>query len=230
MAAGETAVDASKVVPFRYDLVNLGRELLAQLTAPAALNFSAALAAAPLDAAAVRASGGFYAALLRDLDALVATDSAFLLGPWLEMAKSLAARAEGGGAAADADDCENSYGIETCAGFLEWNARVQLTTWNPTPEDATEYVSGPVDYAAKHWSGLISSYYVPRVEKIVRQAVADAAQAGGRLNTSAVSLLKAQHAYAWQRATDAFPTAVTGDALAVSKAMLEKYRVWYGTC
>ena len=226
LVAAGTAVDASKVVPFRYDLVNLGRELLAQLTSPAALNFSAALSAEPLDAAAVKATGAFYAGLLRDLDALVATDSAFLLGPWLDMARSLA----GDGQSGSANDCENSYGIETCAGFLEWNARVQLTTWNPTPKAATEYVSGPVDYASKHWSGLISSYYAPRVDKIVQQAVLDAAGAGGKLNITAVNLLKAQHAYAWQLATDRFPTVVTGDALAVSKAMLAKYREWYSTC
>jgi hypothetical protein len=60
--------------------------------------------------------------------------------------------------------------------------------------------------------------------------VADAAKAGGKLNTAAVNLLKAQHAYKWQLATDKFPTVVTGDALVVSKATLDKYRVWYSTC
>jgi len=219
IAAGD-AVDPN-LVTFRYDLVDLGRELLAQLTPPAALNFSAALGAEKLDAAAVAASGAFYAELLRDIDALVATDSAFLLGPWLEMARALA---DDGGA-----DCDNSYGIATCAGFYEWNARVQLTTWNPTPKGAVGYPGGPDDYAQKHWSGLVGSYYAPRVDMVAKQALADAA-AGGKLNVSAVNLLKAQHAYAWQMATDKFPTTVTGDALAVSKAMLAKYRSWYAPC
>ena len=209
------------LVTFRYDLVNLGRELLAQLTTPAALNFSAALEAVPLDAGVVAASGAFYAELLRDIDTLVATESAFLLGPWLEMARAFG---DDGSA-----DCGNSYGIATCAGFYEWNARVQLTTWNPTPKNATQYVSGPEDYAQKHWSGLIASYYAPRVEKMTQQGVADAA-AGGKLNTTAMNLVKAQHAYAWQLASDKFPTVVTGDALAVSKAMLAKYESWYESC
>ena len=42
-------------------------------------------------------SGGLYVQILEDLDALVATDTAFLLGPWLEMARSKAA--------AGANDC-----------------------------------------------------------------------------------------------------------------------------
>ena len=80
-----------------------------------------------------------------------------------------------------------------------------------------------------NWSGLIGAYYAPRVEKMTKQALSDAA-AGGKLNTTAVDAVKAQHAYMWQLATDRYPTAVTGDALAVSKAMLVKYRSWYATC
>ena len=64
----------------------------------------------------------------------------------------------------------------------------------------------------------------------MQQAVDDAARAGGTLNATAVKLLKAQHAYTWQLATGKFATAVTPGALAVSKAMLAKYRVWYGAC
>ena len=37
--------------PFRYDLVNTGREVLAQLAGPAGKNFTASFAAAPMDAA-----------------------------------------------------------------------------------------------------------------------------------------------------------------------------------
>ncbi len=31
-----------------------------------------------------------------------------------------------------------------------------------------------MDYAAKHWSGLIADYYAVRVEKIMEQALKDA--------------------------------------------------------
>ena len=57
-------------------------------------------------------SGGLYVQILKDLDALVATDTAFLLGPWLEMARSKAA--------AGADDCGAGPGYDIgtdCAKF-----------------------------------------------------------------------------------------------------------------
>ena len=44
-----------------------------------------------LDEAAIARTGQAYATVLEDIDALVATDTAFLLGPWLEVAKALAA-------------------------------------------------------------------------------------------------------------------------------------------
>ena len=76
---------------------SLGREVLAQLSAPVSLNFSDATKASQLDAAMLTSSGGLYMQILEDLDSLVATDTAFLLGPWLEMARSKAA--------AGANDC-----------------------------------------------------------------------------------------------------------------------------
>ena len=126
----------------------------------------------------MEAGGGFYAELLRDMDALVATDAAFLLGPWLAMARRLAEDdttgtgtgisgtgtetsgtgtetsgtgtgtgtkgigGAGGTSASDAAfDCENDYGIGTCADFLEWNARAQLTTSHFS--DRRRHVWGP---------------------------------------------------------------------------------------
>jgi hypothetical protein len=60
---------------------------------------------------------------------------------------------------------------------MEWNARVQVTTWNPVPPGATAIPGGPIDYASKHWSGLISGYYQSRAAMAMRMAGA-AAQAG----------------------------------------------------
>ena len=145
---------------FRYDLVNLGRELLAQLTTPAVQNFTTAYTAKTMDPALVKATGVFYAELLRDIDALVATDSAFLLGPWIAMARGLS-----GGATDCVADGYAALSSGDCGDFLEWNARVQVTTWNPTPSTAASVPGGPIDYACKHWSGLIG--YVSRTQNMV---------------------------------------------------------------
>lgn len=96
-AAQSGAVDAVRLEPARYDLVNLGRELLAQLSTPMSQNFSDAVTAkAPLDAGRISATGAAYIDLLLDVDTLVGSDTAFLLGPWLQAAR---------GWGAGADDC-----------------------------------------------------------------------------------------------------------------------------
>lgn len=73
--------------------------------------------------------------VLRDLDQLLATDSRFMLGPWLEQAKSLGK-------------------TEMEKKLYEFNARNQITLWGPNGEI--------IDYAAKQWSGLMIDYYMTR--------------------------------------------------------------------
>ena len=64
----------------RYDLVNTGREVLAQLAGPIGVNFTTELAKDPLDSALVNSTGRLYVDVLLDVDRLVGTDTAFLLG------------------------------------------------------------------------------------------------------------------------------------------------------
>lgn len=214
--------------PFRYDLVNTGREVLAQLAGPAGHNFSTAIhnAAGKLDAAVIKRTGAFYAQVLDDLDALLATDTAFQLGPWIQMAKTFAA--ENG-----VEDCVPSSTsgwptITSCVKFYEWNARSQLTTWNPTPL-GSKIPGGPIDYASKHWSGLVSDYYGNRVTITMNQALSDAA-AGKALDSGALDTLMGQHAYNWTTATNPYPTESVGDFVDVSKAMMSKYKSWFASC
>ncbi len=140
LAAGPAGAPLRALEPFRYDLVNLGREVLAQLSVPLSQNFSDALGVVPLAAATLARTGSAYLALLHDLDALLGTDPAFMLGPWLAMARALAMAAPG------ARDCgSNAWGVAACPDFYEWNARVQLTTWNPTAANASAIPGGPND-------------------------------------------------------------------------------------
>ena len=102
---------------------SLGREVLAQLSAPVSLNFSDATKSSQLDAAMLTSSGGLYVQILEDLDSLVATDTAFLLGPWLESARKL------GGNATDCMDTRlPALASGDCGDFMEWNARDHLAT------------------------------------------------------------------------------------------------------
>lgn len=102
----------------RLPPASLGRELLAQLSTPASQNFSDAISASVLTAAAIQTSGDFYIQLLQDIDTLVATDAAFLLGPWIAMARQWGI---------NSSDCsDNDWAIQSCPDFYEWNARTQL--------------------------------------------------------------------------------------------------------
>jgi hypothetical protein len=218
-AAAASSPTGALVEPLRYDLVNLGRELLAQLATPVSLNFSDAVHAPAPDAANVTATGTLYAQLLADVDALVATDAAFLLGPWLQ-----AARGWGG----NNTDCAAGTVPMDCSDFYEWNARAQLTTWNPTPYGATTIPDGPIDYASKHWSGLVDGYYGERARGIMALALAGAPKP---LNQTAVAAFKAQLAYDFQNAyPSTLPLAPVGDAVAVSTAMRAKYAPFYAAC
>lgn len=180
-----------EIETFRYDLVNLGREVLAQLSTPISNNFSNAYSARQMSIPRLKEVGQLYIELLKDIDRLVGTDPAFMLGPWLTMAKRF-----GNG--------HNDCGEKSCPRFYEWNARAQLTTWNPTPKNATQIPSGPIDYASKHWSGLIRDYYAKRAELMLNQALRDATQ-GKPLNIVEVERIKAQLAFDWTNSNSIYP-------------------------
>lgn len=216
--------------PYRYDLVNLGREVLAQISTPASLNFSDATADKKMDPALLTSTGHFYAQLLEDVDTLVATDTAFLLGPWIASARRWG-NSSPNASSAPADCGNSAVGIpaENCPHFYEWNARVQLTTWNPTLKGSADIPRGPIDYASKHWSGLIKDYYAARAKLLLTQALSDAAQ-GKPLDEAAVKRTNAAHAYDFTMSTHDYPLDPVGDAVQISQMMLAKYSPLFDTC
>ena len=84
-----------------------------------------------------------------------------MLGTWIASAKQWAN-------ASDAPE-----------GYLEWQARSQVSTWWPVaPADRAnpKLFDGPPildDYANKHWNGLIRDFYAKRVQCFVEQARID---------------------------------------------------------
>ena len=207
---------------FRYDLINVAREVLAQLSTPAALNFSDSTKRQVLDQDELVSTGMFYIELLNDIDKLVATDVGFLLGPWLESSKKWGAKG--------ANDCYSAIlDGSDCQKFYEWNARTQITTWNPTPKNSPKILGGPVDYASKQWSGLIQDYYARRANILLGQALHDQA-AGKSLNQTETDRLFAQHAYEWTTSTKKYPSSVRGDAFEIAREMYLKYKSWFSSC
>ena len=129
------------------------------------------------------------------------------------------------------DDCiaTGFPSVVGCTHFYEWNARVQVTTWNPTNSSASKIPSGPVDYASKHWSGLIADYYGVRASLLLKQALVNAKE-GKKFEKSERDLIRARHAYAWTTSTNAYPTEPVGNYLEISKEMYKKYSGYFGVC
>ncbi|XP_061562460.1 alpha-N-acetylglucosaminidase isoform X1 [Phycodurus eques] len=119
---------------FRYDLVDVTREVLQVLTTSFYLDITDAFHKQKLPELLISAGVLIYD-LLPELDRLLCSDRHFLLGKWLERAQSLAI-----------DEEE--------AKLYDMNARNQLTLWGPSGEIQ--------DYASKEWGGLMEDYYAQR--------------------------------------------------------------------
>lgn len=155
--------------------------------------------------AGLRSSGAALTGLLSDMDALLASHKAFLLGPVLQRARAYAAPISSGSGAADSGTGDYADGMpaddgplhksastastdsmrslsssstvspaesavdaaadqaqqeqQQLAALYEWNMRTQLTIWGTSAIAGDSEVS---DYANKEWSGLLSSFYLPR--------------------------------------------------------------------
>jgi len=127
--------DLSESEAYQFDLVDTTRQALAN-TAPVWYAL-ACEAYYKKDLQLLHEYSLVFLDLLKDLDQILQTNENFMLGPWIESAKS------------------NGMTEEEKLNY-EFNARNQLTLWGPDGQI--------LDYAGKQWSGLISDYYIPRWE------------------------------------------------------------------
>ena len=112
-----------------------------------------------------------FLALAADIDKLLSASKHFLLGHWLRAAKTKG-RSRSNNKNNNSINNNNKVeegrasNVSTVASWrisgsssydellYEFNARNQITLWGPQ--------GNILDYAAKQWSGLVSSYYLPR--------------------------------------------------------------------
>ncbi|CAL9699636.1 unnamed protein product [Knipowitschia caucasica] len=119
---------------FRYDLVDVTRQVLEVITTLFYKDIVDAFNKHRL-ADVLTAGGVLVYDLFPELNRLLNSERGFLLGVWLERARSLAV-----------DESE--------AKLFDLNARNQLTLWGPGGEI--------LDYASKEWGGLMEDYYGQR--------------------------------------------------------------------
>jgi len=145
--------------------------------------------------------------IIRDVETVVATQELWLVGKWISNAKAWAK---------NSDESR----------LYEFNARNQITLWGPK-------TSSLHDYAYKLWSGLVTDFYFPRWQLFVSQ-LQQALTSKGTFDyekfTSDVEDLE----YAWNLASNVYPTSPKGDAVVIAQQIYTKYaplfadlQVWY---
>lgn len=118
---------------YKQDLVDITRQFVQNKVELLYPRIKAAFADKNSDE--LRKVAGIFESMLTDMDDILQSGDNFLLGKWLESAKSLAA-----------NQLEQQ--------LFEYNARNQITIWGPNGEI--------VDYAHKQWAGVVRDYCLPR--------------------------------------------------------------------
>lgn len=194
----DAAAECQSCDGYRYDLTDLGRQVLADL---AGRYHRAILQAyARRDAAAVNRLSERMLGLIRDLDTLLATRREFLLGVWLGDARRY-------GATKDEQD------------LCERNARELLTTW---AGEQVDDIPKSTDYANRQWAGLVGTFYYTRWQ-IWLTTMQSALAAGGTIDAKVTQRRIREFELEWTRQHDPFPTVPTGDTLEVSRRLWVKY-------
>lgn len=184
---------------FRYDVVNLTRQVLGQLGLPLVRDLEGAYLRR--DLAALTRTEERILTLLADLDALVGTRREFLLGPWLDAAKN--------------------WGTTNAERRLyEWNARNIITMWGTS---CTEGQWEDLNlYAHKQWQGMFADYCLPRWKEFIAR-LAESVESGVPFDR--VPFVEEMCAWeqAWCERTDSYGVKPSGDELEVSKALFARY-------
>ncbi|KAG1734578.1 glycoside hydrolase family 89 protein [Suillus lakei] len=196
--AGHESKSLLNIPEFKYDLVDVTRQLLANRFITLYETLVATYTSNSSSSATIAAAGQPLLQLLRDLDGLLLTDDHFLLANWIGAANSL------------------SYGNASYAAFLEHNAWNQITLWGPTGEIN--------DYASKQWGGLVGGYYMSRWESFVDYLVGTKAS-GDAYNATAIANAMLVIGEQWdvQKWDLTMSWGTVGDSWSVVQALATKY-------
>lgn len=192
-ALQQAADELNDVDTYRYDLVNVARQVLSNHAS--VLHQDVLKAWRAKDAPALETAAERFLQLLDELDELLATRGEFLLGRWLRDAKRWGT-----------NDAEQAK--------FEWNARRVLTLWGEGP--AID------DYARKQWSGMVAGYYRPRWERFFRE-LAQCLQQDKPCDEKAFQAGLRPWMADWSSSRETYPAEPCGDSVAVATKLWLKY-------
>ncbi|MGL6194746.1 MAG: alpha-N-acetylglucosaminidase TIM-barrel domain-containing protein [Thermoguttaceae bacterium] len=179
---------------YLFDVTNVTRHTLGEL-APLFYN-DVVVAYYNKDRTALKTAAEKLNTLILDIDRLLASDSEFLLGTWLESAKRWG----------KTDEERKHY---------EWNARTIITLWGPT--------YSLDDYSARQWSGMFSDYYARRWKLFCDELDLCLAE-NKSWNEEEFRQKLFQLQIDWAKENTAFPTKASGDdTVKLANELYEKY-------
>ncbi|KAG0258088.1 hypothetical protein DFQ27_004800 [Actinomortierella ambigua] len=178
---------SSSFSSFRYDLVDVTREVLLGIVLPAL--HAEIVRVYRSDTARLRTVSYKLLQVLDDTDRILGTHSLFMLGPWLDAARARAMDPVVAGTVVP--PLSNQRGYED---YLEYNARNQITWWGPQGQVALQ------DYASKQWGGLIKTFYIERWELFVTH-LQWASNSGDVFDEEAYLKASLERETAWQKQT-----------------------------
>ncbi|MBV8389145.1 MAG: alpha-N-acetylglucosaminidase [Mucilaginibacter sp.] len=180
---------------FRYDLVDVTRQALANCALPLQKKW--------VDAYRQKNVPDFdkfstqFLELISDMDRLLATRKDFLLGLWI----------------ADARSQSNN---KTEQDIYEHNARDLITLWGDENSPLHEY-------SCRQWSGLLNDFYKVRWEKYFAQIKGDM-KAGKELDQKEFDNRIKQWEWQWVNEHKNYPINPVGNSVTEAKAIYQKYR------
>ncbi len=189
----EAADELGQAGAFRFDLVNVARQVLADYAGVVHNNLVDAWNAK--DPVAFEEANARFLGLIREMDELLATRPEFSLGRWLEDARRWGA-----------DPSQRAK--------CEWNARRVLTVWGQT--------AALNDYARKQWSGLLNGYYAPRWKRFL-DAANDSLRRGQPFDEKKTNQQVLDWSLRWADQPESYSAEVRGDSVAVARSLWQKY-------
>ena len=181
---------------FRFDLVDITRQVLANYASPLQQKFVSAYK--NKDLFSFKKYTQQFITLIEDMDRLLATRKDFLLGPWV----------------ADARKWGNT---EKEKALYEFNAKDLITLWGDKNCPLNEY-------SCRQWSGLLNDFYKPRWEQFFAQ-VYSSLQEGKEIDMNAFPQQIKDWEWHWVNQRKDYKTSTTGDAIVLAKEMYNKYHL-----
>ena len=180
---------------FRYDLVDITRQVLANYATP--LQQKWVLAYLQHDVAGYDRYTKEFLELMDDMDVLLATRKDFLLGRWIGDARRCGV-----------DEAEKD--------LYEKNARGLITLWG-------DKESGLHEYSCRQWAGLIKDFYKPRWEQYFVY-LRHKFEKGDRMETTDFEQAIKEWEWKWVNTRGVvYPEEGAGDEIGVVSRLYKKY-------